>query len=128
LADAEEVIMMKRIAVWERKFQVWQYSVSHATLLLRSFHPKRYETRIDVVFPAVSLMHLKPSYATLEIEQVDALERSRFLTREDEIDARGVLYLLNGGQGYVCAAKVSWFEDEGDHTTPSHFGPLRGTD
>lgn len=37
------------------------------------------------------------------------------------------LYVINGGECYVCAGRVNWHEDTGDHHAPSAFGPLRGT-
>lgn len=119
---------MEQIATWSRKFQVWQYSVSHSVLLLRSFHPRLYETRIDVVFPAVELMHLQPSYSTLEITRLDGMEASKFLSHRDITPKRGTLFLLNQGEGYVQAAQCQWHEDHGNHHTPSHFGPMRGTE
>jgi hypothetical protein len=118
---------VKKIVAWDREFQVWHYSVSHSTLLLRSFDPDLYDTRVDVVFPAVSLMCLEPTYSGLEIHQAGDNEISAVITAERELNTGGSVYLLNGGRGYVCAAKVAWFEDEGDHRAPSRFGPLPGT-
>lgn len=118
---------MKDIASWERKFQIWQYSVSHSTLLLRSVHPQLYETRIDVLFPAVSLMHVQPSYTTLVISEADETEKNNILPNDVTVGEHEKLFFLNHGQGYVLAPKCSWHEDNGDHRTPSKFGPLRGT-
>ncbi|WP_157868473.1 hypothetical protein [Streptomyces caatingaensis] len=118
---------MQKVISWERKFQVWQYSVSHSVLLLRSFHPQKYTTRIDVAFPAVTLMHLQPSYETLSVRQATEEERLRILGATAEKITHGNLFLLNEGEGYVHAADFSWHEDSGDHHTPSSFGPLRGT-
>ncbi|WP_146075065.1 hypothetical protein [Streptomyces sp. Ru73] len=118
---------MKEVASWERKFQVWQYSVSHSTLLLRSVHPQLYETRIDILFPAVSFMQLRPSYDTLTISEADESETEELLPSGVNASEPGNLYVINHGQGYVMAPKCSWFEDQGDHRAPSKFGPLRGT-
>ena len=121
--------LMERVATWTRRFQVWQYTVSHAVLLLRSYRPS-YETRIDVCFPAVSLMHLKDGYDTLTLDLATEEEKLEFLTvRNVAIDGlRGKLYVLNNGDGYIVSASCKWNEDEGDHHTPSVFGPLRGTE
>ncbi|MBH5336700.1 hypothetical protein IHE55_18755 [Streptomyces pactum] len=118
---------MDEVAHWIRKFQVWQYSVTHSTLLLRSFHPQKYATRIDVLFSAVALMHLQPSYESLRVERAASQEMADVLPPSTPACDHGSLFLLNGGEGYVQAANFSWHEDNGDHRAPSHFGPLRGT-
>lgn len=119
---------MNKIVSWDREFQVWQYSVSHSVLMLRSFHPQRYETRIDVAFPAVELMHLQPSYQGLSISRLAGAESLAFLHQRGLPPGSGKLFLLNDGDGYVQAADCQWHEDQGDHHTPSRFGPLRGTE
>lgn len=118
---------MKEIASWDRKFQVWQYSVTHSVLLLRSYHAQKYTTRIDILFPAVALMRLQPSYEPLTIQEAGPEEIDRLVSDRAGKADRGRLFLLNGGEGYVRAADCAWHEDEGDHRAPSHFGPLRGT-
>lgn len=119
---------MAKIAVWEREFQVWQYSVSHSSLLLRSVNVEGFETRIDVLFTAVELMHLRPYCARLEISEATSMERGNILDGQLAAELPGTLYLFNGGEGYVLARRCSWHEDLGDHHAPSKFGPLRGTE
>lgn len=119
---------MREITSWNRPFQVRQYSVSHSTLLLRSHRPDLYDTRIDVLFPAVTLMHLKPSYRQLSIHEANEQERREILGDDTALNlSHGLLFLLNDGEGYVHAASCSWHQDEGDHRAPSRFGPLSGT-
>ncbi len=119
--------MQEKIS-WDREFEVWQYSVSHSMLLLRSFHPQKYATRIDVAFPSVALMHLQPVYESLSIRLATDLERDQILGSNALNLTHGHLFLLNDGEGYVHAAKYLWHEDAGDHHSPSRFGPLRGTE
>ncbi|MEU2760137.1 hypothetical protein [Streptomyces sp. NPDC007094] len=119
---------MGKIVEWNREFQVWQYSVSHSTLLLRSVNVEGFNTRLDVAFMAVELMHLQPDYGHLEISEANNEERGQILGAQSSDSAAGTLYLLNGGEGYVLARKCSWHEDLGDHHAPSKFGPLRGTE
>jgi hypothetical protein len=116
---------MKVIGQWQREFQVWQYSVSHSVLLLRSYHPDLYATRVDLAFLSVGLMKVQASYESLTVQVADPGEVARFLG--ETALPYGSLFLLNGGAGYVHAGRCSWHEDEGDHKTPSRFGPLRGT-
>lgn len=117
---------MNEVACWERKFQVWQYSVSHSTLLLRSVVSGPLRSRIDIAFPAVEIMKLQPTYRTLRIDVVAQDEVAEWLGVHPGI-SHGSLFLLNGGEGYVWSADFQWFEDEGDQRSPSRFGPLRGT-
>jgi hypothetical protein len=121
---------MERIATWNRRFQIWQYSVSHSLLLLRSLQPEAFNTRIDVCFPAVSFMQLQDGYDSLTMDLASEEEKAVFLeSRSVKIaNPRGKLYLLNDGDGFVVSATCDWEEDEGDHHTPSAFGPLRGTE
>ncbi|MBX9393033.1 hypothetical protein K4749_05395 [Streptomyces sp. TRM72054] len=119
---------MEKVIEWEREFQVWQYSVSHSTLLLRSVNVEGFETRIDVLFTAVELMHLQPYCARLEISEATSEEKGEILGDQLAAKIPGKLYLLNGGEGYVLARRCAWHEDLGDHHSPSKFGPLRGTE
>lgn len=119
---------MEKIVEWRRAFQVWQYSVSHSTLLLRSVNVEGFDTRVDVAFMAVELMHLQSDYGYLEIREADSEERERILGTRSSEQATARLYLLNGAEGYILARRCSWHEDLGDHHAPSKFGPLRGTE
>jgi hypothetical protein len=119
---------MKKLYSWDRKFQLWHYSVSHSTLLLRSVHPQRYDTRVDILFSAVSFMHVRPSYEPLTLSEGDDRDRQTLQLASAPVEAgENALYLLNGGEGYIYASSCSWHEDYGDHRSPSEFGPLRGT-
>jgi hypothetical protein len=119
---------MEKIAEWHRSFQVWQYSVSHSTLLLRSVNVEGFDTRIDVVFTNVELMLIKPVYDHLRIDLGDNKDKERAMRNPSEYTTKKELYFLNGESSYVIAGKVAWHEDHGDHHTPSKFGPLRGTE
>ncbi|MFJ5594280.1 hypothetical protein ACIQCG_31575 [Streptomyces noursei] len=90
--------------------------------------PDRYETRVDIAFPAVSLMHLKPTFESLDIRQVEGSEADRILPPGVSVEGREKVYVFNEGEAYVVAAACEWNVDDGDHHTPSAFGPLRGTE
>lgn len=120
---------MPELVEWEREFQVWHYSVSHSTLLLRSVDVEGFETRIDVLFASVELMHLRPVFARLNIAEAPEAERGSVLGgNNSEMSLHGNLYVINDGEGYVLARRCTWHEDFGDHHAPSKFGPLRGTE
>jgi hypothetical protein len=42
--------MSAQVADFQRKFQIWLYSVSHGQLLLRSNRSDEFRTRVDVLF------------------------------------------------------------------------------
>ncbi|MEU9887493.1 hypothetical protein [Sphaerisporangium sp. NPDC051011] len=116
------------LADWRRPFQVWNYTVSHSTLLLRSVHVEGFDTRIDVAFANVGLMLLRSSYNSLSVFKADEAEKEELAAHQPvELDGMS-LFLLNDRTSYVLAANCAWHEDHGDHHTPSRFGPLRGTE
>jgi hypothetical protein len=118
---------LKELARWARTFQVWQYSVSHSNLLLRSYEPDVYDTRVDVFFGGVELVRLKPNYDELRIFEGGADDRSSLLAGVPELLNVGRLYVLNDPTFYVIARRCAWHEDRGNHHAPSKFGPFRGS-
>jgi hypothetical protein len=115
-----------RLIQWEREFQVWHYTVSYSQLLLRSLGHDDRDTRVDILFSNVYLMHLRPAFAQLRIDLADD-----DWTRDAVALPRGVpakWYVLNEDEGYVLATDCQWHEDRGDHHSPSKFGPLRGVE
>ncbi|GAA3126895.1 hypothetical protein GCM10017600_47410 [Streptosporangium carneum] len=119
---------MEKIAEWHREFQVWHYSVSHSTLLLRSVRVDGFTTRIDVLFAGVELMRIKPVYSRIAVLRASEEEKRARLLGESEAVLGKHLFLIDGDNDYVVAGGFAWHEDEGDHHTPSRFGPLRGTE
>jgi hypothetical protein len=113
---------------WDRSFRLWDYSVSHSTLLLRSVDSgSEMPSRIDVAFFGVRALHLRDDYRSLSIEKVSEVFADGVLDVTVTATEPVARYLVNGGPDYVLATNVAWEEDEGDHRSPSRFGPLRGT-
>lgn len=112
----------------DRYFKVWQYTVSHRRLLLRSTRDNPPETRIDVHFGGISFMLLRPYYEGLIIREGSAEECQR-ITDEYGVEAKlGYLYILGRGfSGFVISGKPQWHEDEGGSKDPSWFGHMLGT-
>lgn len=117
---------MVRIANWERPFRIWQYSVSYSQLLLRSVNVNGFDSRIDVMFSNVEMMHLIPTMEHLEIDEAPFGEVSLVIPQLAP-PVRGRIFLINGGSSYLYATHCEWHEDDGGPRTPSHFGPLQGT-
>lgn len=111
-----------------RYFKVWQYTVSHRRLLLRSSMDRPPATRIDIHFGAVDIMVLRPSYDGLVIRRADD-EECAAVSRDYDVEVRpGRLFALGGGlKSFVVSAPPQWHEDEGEMDDPSWFGHMRGT-
>ncbi|GGR36723.1 hypothetical protein [Streptomyces netropsis] len=112
----------------DRYFKVWQYTVSHRRLLLRSTLDNPPSTRIDVHFGGVSLMLLRPYYEGLVIregtEKEHRLVASEYGVRVD----LGSLFILGQDlSSFVVSGKPQWHEDEGEFGDPSWFGHMIGT-
>jgi hypothetical protein len=117
---------LESVVRWERRFRVWHYTVSYSQLLLRSIGVEGFDTRIDVLFSNVYLMHLKPVLHRLHID-LETKEWSRDgLDLPDGVKVNW--YTINDGDAYVVATHCQWHEDQGDHHAPSRFGPLRGVE
>ncbi|WP_329410825.1 hypothetical protein OG802_14695 [Streptomyces sp. NBC_00704] len=112
----------------DRYFKVWQYTVGHRRLLLRSSRDRPPETRIDVHFGNVDLMLVRPGYQGLVIRRADDGECER-VALDHGLEVRpGRLYLLGRDlKSFVVSAPPQWHEDDGAMDDPSWFGPLRGT-
>jgi hypothetical protein len=111
-----------------RYFKVWQYTVSHRRLLLRSSRDVPPNTRIDVHFGAVSAMLLKPFYDGLVIRQPSEKEFGIIAEKGGPIPDGARVYILDGEYpGFVISGRVQWHEDEGTSSDPSWFGHMIGT-
>ncbi|BCY09800.1 hypothetical protein [Actinoplanes sp. L3-i22] len=106
----------------ERTFQVWRYSVSHTTLLLRSTRDDAHPTRIDLVFGGVRRMLLQPVFEGLSISLASDERRESVERGLGGTWGSGALYFLDDeGANFVAAGPPAWHEDEGSYTDPSFF-------
>ena len=110
----------------DRYFKVWQYTVGHRRLLLRSSRDRPPETRIDVHFANVSLMVLRPSYEGLVIRRADDEECEKVgLDYGVEVLPGRLFALGHGLRSFVVSAPPQWQEDEGEMDDPSRFDQMR---
>jgi hypothetical protein len=122
------VVDVQRLASWDREFRVWHYTVSHSQLLLRSVNVEGFDTRVDLLFKGVNLMHIREEYRHLVIDEISDEEVREKLGLDIDLPSHGVMFVLNDGAGYIHAVRCLWHEDSGGHHVPSKFGPLRGTE
>ncbi|MFD9794667.1 hypothetical protein ACFWXK_27400 [Streptomyces sp. NPDC059070] len=112
----------------DRFFKVWQYTVGHCRLLLRSTRDNPPSTRIDIHFGSISLMALQPYYDGLIIRQGTVEECAELTSRHKVRVAPEQLFVLGDDlASFVVSGKPQWHEDEGGFDTPSWFGHMRGT-
>lgn len=112
----------------DRYFKVWQYTVSHRRLLLRSSRDRPPATRIDIHMGGVGLMVLRPFYNGLVIREGTAAECALVAERHNvEVDPKWLFVFGEDLTSYVLGGRPQWHEDEGDSRTPSHFGHMIGT-
>ncbi|NYI07236.1 hypothetical protein [Allostreptomyces psammosilenae] len=69
-------------------------------------------------------MLVRPIYETLSLYEVDLAVLGE---RAVERPSGARMFLLNDDDNYVVAGAIGWHEDDGDHRSPSRFGPLPGT-
>jgi len=92
-------VEMRNVAIWEREFDVWDFSVSYSRLLLRSLHDSS-PSRVDVLFSNVRMMHLSTQFERLRI---DVAEGRSYGGIEFPDPVKGNWYVINEGQSYVFA-------------------------
>ncbi|MEU8782318.1 hypothetical protein [Streptomyces sp. NPDC048637] len=118
---------MIKIYKSERDFKVWQYTVSHRRLLLRSSR-EEYGTRIDILFAGVERLCVKRIYEGLTIRQGTSEEARRISEALDiEVDAQSLYLLGHGISSFIISSQPQWREDDGYNDAPSRLGHLPGT-
>ena len=106
---------MKAFASTQR-FRMWEYTVSHSTLLLR--HRSDFTT-VDIVFSGVDYLEIPDVFNGLEIGAPNAQEKGRLLVRANKTQENGRLpsyrsYLLSteSRRFFVVAASCVICESE----------------
>ncbi len=99
----------------ERYFTIWEYTVSHGQLLLRSDKRKGYKNNIDIVFGATNYVQLFSALSGLTIRMVDKKmmtnydSLNRHLNHENnnlfEIESQNEKY-------YIAASFVKVYEND----------------
>jgi len=100
--------MKKRIFQSDRRFQVWQYTVSHGQLLIRSTKEGGHETQVDVLFKNVRALNIPVTFDGLAIERDQSMGG-------DSFDVSGEKWA-----GTIIAGAVAW-----DETSAEHFEESR---
>lgn len=119
--------MSNEIIKSDRRFQIWNYTVSHCSLLLRSTKSDGFPTRIDVLFKGVSVFHLPTSFTGLAITEASEAEAQKFcsLRQSLSLGKDRKVFTVQGIDfvGYVAALIAVCHEDEGEYNDPGFFDP-----
>lgn len=106
-----------------RHFQIWEYTVSHGQLLLRSNRDADHATRVDILFKDVTYLSLPPSLDLVGIDELDDGEVRRLLGAPAdsalEYGHTGFGLQLETGRALVVAGSMFTAEDEGAYHEPS---------
>jgi hypothetical protein len=110
--------------VFERRFQIWLYTVGHRQLLLRSNKDDNCVTRVDILFKDVLTLQLPSSFENLSITEIsrnkaDALN----IQVGSQLTPQHKIFRLRGSNfiGYVVAGMIAYHEDEGNYYDKSFF-------
>lgn len=120
--------MAQTIVKFDRRFQMWEYSVGHSQLLLRSVKDQKNPTRVDVYFKGVAALNMPTLFHGLQVSEVGE-DQWRSLKVDfgalDLIEQKFFKVTGDGWQGWVVAYVVSSHEDDGEYYTESKFCNLR---
>ncbi|MDX8048311.1 hypothetical protein SK571_02845 [Lentzea sp. BCCO 10_0798] len=93
----------------EHPFQVWSYSHSHRTLVLRGRPGENYDHYVDVVFADVLGMKLASAYRRLSVEvAADASEMDEFMRSPGRYERGFMNLVVSDGDrtGFVVCGRV----------------------
>jgi hypothetical protein len=116
---------------YERKFQIWFYTVSHAQIILRCVKDGAHDSQVDFLFKNVHFIN-SPAYGdNIEISEAGSDEAMR-VNEEHEIpdylNAR--VFILKSGNlsGYIIAGHFECVESNADFYEESALlvGPYLG--
>jgi hypothetical protein len=88
-----------------RRFQLWEYRVSHGSLLIRSPAGPEIDTTLDVVFAGVEFLSVPRFLPDLEVHHGTA-DDVTLVTRlaSESMESQNVYALLSQGRRYLVLA------------------------
>ena len=99
-----------------RRFQLWEYRVSHGALLIRSPRGPQDATNVDVVFDGVEYIDCPRMLRGLMLTEGSANEAHELASTLGEICPPDRLFVLVSGEGrhYVVASSCRVDENDAD--------------
>ncbi len=114
--------MTTPILSYQRQFQVWEYTVSHRQLLLRSVQGKVHPTQVDVLFKSVTGMNLPATFQGLQVHSADLKEAAEMRLSKGSLGQLSRKFYKLTGDGWsggILAGLMAWVEDQSDYHEPS---------
>jgi hypothetical protein len=111
--------MSDSLFVSTRVFQLWLYTVSHSTLLLRSVKSGAEATRIDLLFKSVRRISMSSTLNGVDLRIIPV----SLLSRQADETADRCAMSLSGGtlDNWILCGSWASHEDDGEYGDPSHF-------
>ncbi len=97
-----------------RRFQFWDYTVSHQQLLLRSPLSSDQATNIDIVFLGVDFLQIPSAFEGLQLSQATVQETAKVAESLNCIDSSCRVFSLRSQNRhyYVAAAAFIIYENQ----------------
>src|ERR1035437_5423461 len=91
-----------------RRFQVWEYSVGHKQLLLRSTKDVDHPTRVEIAFKDVRAMQIPTVIDELSIAVANAASGAEARARSGGDSATGTVFELSPSKVRVVRLRHRW--------------------
>ena len=110
---------------WDRRFQLWCYSVGHSQLLLRANPVTEQDERIEVLFKSVDWISVPTVFSGLRVAHIGDGDSAAALVKHGAAGAalspRARMFRVHAGavEGLVVAAAVFSRSDRLDYAAPS---------
>lgn len=99
----------------DRRFQMWEYRVSHGSLLVRSPRGPEAERNVDLVFVGVNYLAVPHSLSGVALEHGTADDLASVSVAFGEVHPDYLFVLVSQGRRYpVVAASCRVGENDGD--------------
>jgi hypothetical protein len=104
-----------------RSFQVWLFTVTHRTLLLRSVKDTNNATRIDILFKQVRHLYIPSQFNGLDVVEGEFLGVPENLRASLKVGEKIYRMTSPAFDGWIVATTCAWHEDNGDYGDDSYF-------
>lgn len=99
----------------DRRFQLWEYRVSHGSMLLRSPKSPQVVNNVDIVFVGVEYLALPRMLRGVVVDRGNEDDRIAVSAAFRDVEAVRLFVLISGGRRYpivAVACRVSENEDD----------------
>jgi len=105
----------------DRRFQLWEYRVSHGSLLIRSPKGPNVDRNVDLVFVGVDYVAAPRFLHGVEVIRGAEGDQAAASAAIDSVDPERVFVLLSGGRRYLVVAVSVRIGENDDEIFDSPF-------